>query len=133
MTKKIIFTSVCAMLSFGAFAETPDDMMANLTADQKFCIETHGCVAPENPEMTEAQDAYMSCMKNARISCSVDDPAPATEEVPVMDIPAPATEEIPVMDIPAPATEEIPVMDIPAPATEEIPVMDIPAPEAPQE
>ena len=109
MMKKMILTSVCAMLSFGAFAEMPMDMMANLTEEQKACVETHGCVKPEQPEMTEAQNTFMDCMKNAMTSCGIQMPEPPAPEAPVMDIPAP---EAPVMDIPAP---EVPVMDIPAP------------------
>lgn len=134
MKNKIIFTSIFVMLPFGAFAETPMDMMAKLTEDQKACVTTHGCVVPEQPETTEAMNAYMDCMKNAMVSCDIHTPeAPAPEPI-VMDIPAP---EVPVMDVPAseaPAPEPI-VMDIPAPeapAPEPI-VMDIPAPEAPQE
>ena len=107
MMKKVILTSVCAMLSFGAFAETPMDMMAKLTDEQKACVATHGCVVPEQPETTDAVNTYMECMQNAKYACGI--------ETPVMDIPAPAPEGAPVMDIPAPAPEDIPVMDIPAP------------------
>ena len=97
MIKKIVFTSVCSMLSFGAFAETPMDMMARLTEDQKACVATHGCVVPDQPETTDAVNAYMDCMKNASVSCGIQLSEP--QETPVMDIPAP---EAPVMDIPAP-------------------------------
>ena len=107
------------MMSFCAFAGAPMDMMASLTEEQRTCVTTHGCVVPEQPETTEALNAYMDCMKNATVACGLQLP-----DLPAPQMPAP---EAPVMDIPAP---EVPVMDIPAP---EAPVMDIPAPEAPQE
>ena len=111
MTKKILLTSVCALLSFGAFAETPADRLANLTEDQKACVETHGCVAPEQPEMTEAQQDYMNCLENAMISCgiAITEPAPeaepeAVESAPEVVEPAPEIVEA-VTEVVEPAPE----------------------------
>ena len=120
MTKKIIFTSICAMLSFGAFAEMPQppmdmpasekhpgmDIMANLTEEQKTCIQDFGCIMPEKPdinseavqpdqkpEMTDEQREYAECMKDAMESCGVEIPQmpeqPTHEMPPAPGMPAP--------------------------------------------
>lgn len=69
MMKKIFLTSLCSMLSFGAFAtDMPQPsmggpngggprfgmpMMQQLTDEQKSCIEAYGCTMPEKPQMDE--------------------------------------------------------------------------------
>ncbi len=127
MTKKIIFTSVCAILSLGAFAETPKDMMARLTEEQKACVATLGCVVPEQPETTVAMNTFMECMKKASISCGLQ-----PQEAPVIDAHAPEGPQSEAPAIPASADEapatDAPVPDLPAP---EAPVIDAPAPETP--
>ena len=101
--KKLILASICSIFTFGAFADDmpqppmggPNDhsphgdIMANLTDEQKSCIETYGCpkmerpARPENgekpepgtrPEMTEEQKTAMECMRKAMESCGVQMP-----------------------------------------------------------
>ncbi|MDE6478373.1 MAG: hypothetical protein K2L94_03955 [Alphaproteobacteria bacterium] len=94
MNKKLIIASLGAVLSFGAFADTPQPpqnadehgprngggMMANLTEDQKSCIAQYGCAMPEKPapgekpEMSAEKTESMECMRNAMTSCGVQMP-----------------------------------------------------------
>ena len=67
--KKILFISLCSIMSFGAYAADmptpptggghgghgPMNMFANLTDEQKSCIEAYGCKMPEKPAMDENQ------------------------------------------------------------------------------
>ena len=110
--KKLFLVSILSILSFGAFAEDmpqppmdfpkgekihhKKDMMANLTEEQKACIEKFGCKMPEKPEMkedmppmekpapdaekpddkkrpemTEERKEAMDCMKNAMKECNI--------------------------------------------------------------
>lgn len=70
--KKLFLTSLCTMLSFGAFAEDMPQpplggpngggprgqmgMMQQLTDEQKSCIESYGCKMPEKPTMDEKKE-----------------------------------------------------------------------------
>jgi len=121
--KKILLTSICSLLSFGAFADNmpamPTDgqgahmprggmnMMAQLTDEQKSCIEAYGCKMPEmpkfdesakpapgerpsgerpekgtKPEMTDEQKESMECMHKAMEACGIEMPKPEHGERP---------------------------------------------------
>lgn len=72
MKNKILLTSICTMLSFGAFAEDMPQppmggpngggprggigMIQQLTDEQKSCIEAYGCKMPEKPAMDEQKE-----------------------------------------------------------------------------
>jgi len=131
--KKLFITALSSILAFGAFADEmpvpPMDnghsgghkigMMANLTDEQKACIEAFGCKLPEHPtmgeksdfggkpekpdfdkmpennkrpEMTEEQKEAMDCMRKAMESCGVE--MPKRPEMPNGDRP-PRPENMP--------------------------------------
>ena len=117
MIKKIILTSICTILSFGAFAEMPEppmgmsdaemrrgmNIMENLTDEQRSCVEAYGCQMPshpdvdapavrpeQQPEMTDEQRESMECMKNAMASCGIE--IPQRPERPAGEMPPPPTE-----------------------------------------
>ena len=107
--KKLFLLSLFSVMSTGAFAAdmpfpligntdsmpSETDMIANLTAEQKSCIEAYGCKIPEKPVMgekiempkqdTEAKDVKqpeikkelddsMDCMRKAMKSCGIEMP-----------------------------------------------------------
>jgi len=98
--KKLFLTSLCTMLSFGAFAADTQPQppmeghrggmpMAQLTEEQKSCVEAYGCKIPEmgdkapkgekpnkgeRPEMTAEQKEAMDCMQKAMKECGVEMP-----------------------------------------------------------
>ena len=89
MNKKLIVASLGAVLSFGAFAdEAPapqtdaaggrGNIMANLTDEQKSCIEAYNCAKMEKPEkgaeLTAEQKEAKECITNAMKSCGVEMP-----------------------------------------------------------
>ena len=137
MIKKIILTSVCSLLSFGAVADTSTDMLANLAnlaGTQKECVDAYGCIAPDQPEIEEAQKAYKNCLKDALVFCGIMKPEtnPADTE---SAQPATSPEPTPVAEPAAPAPEAAPVAE-PAPATEPAtpaPETTVPVAEMPQE
>lgn len=159
MMKKIILTSVCSLLSFGAVADTSTDMLANLAGTQKECVDAYGCIAPDRPEIEEAQQAYKDCLRDALVFCGVMKPeakpadteltqptvssepkpeAPAAEPVaPAVEPSAPAAEPVPATEPVAPVVEpETPVAEASVPATEPAEPVAEPEPpvaEAPQE
>ena len=69
MINKILITSLCSLLTFGAFAEdaapAPQDapkghgphggIMASLTEEQQACIKEYGCKIPEIPEQFKGE------------------------------------------------------------------------------
>ncbi len=140
MIKKMILTSVCSLLSFGAIAGTPTDMLANLAGDQKKCVTAYGCIAPDRPEIEEAQQAYKDCLTDALIFCGITKPEtqPAdTESTQPTVSPEPAP-ETPAIEPAAPVVEPVASAPEPAPVTEPeapapAPESEAPAPETPQE
>ena len=112
MTKKLFIISICSILSLPALANNmppmppangPDgagprgDIFAQLTDEQKSCIETYGCKMPERPamdeqnaqpapdkktEMTDEQKESMKCVENAMKQCGIELPEPPRNERP---------------------------------------------------